>query len=193
MKTCSSCKQLKIITEFDKNRSHPDGLHNQCKECKRKWKPAPGSRSDYHRDFYLRNRERVLKRQKERQLENKEAYLAYRRQYHKKYFQTVKGRLARQRASSSRRALLRGVDRDRYTIEQLYERDGGHCAICQEAIDKSIRWPKPGALTVEHRIPIALGGSDTLDNVTIAHFSCNLKDSNKIRIKNAEAKRKVSA
>jgi len=32
-KRCSKCKQIKPVSEFNKNRSGKDGLHNQCKVC----------------------------------------------------------------------------------------------------------------------------------------------------------------
>lgn len=34
-KTCSTCKQQKEIKEFYLNRNKIDGLHNQCKDCKK--------------------------------------------------------------------------------------------------------------------------------------------------------------
>lgn len=36
MKRCSSCKELKPVTEFHKNSRHKDGLQNYCKSCNRK-------------------------------------------------------------------------------------------------------------------------------------------------------------
>ena len=42
MKTCSSCKIKKSLIEFNKNKSQPDGHHNQCKLCR-----ATYSRQDY--------------------------------------------------------------------------------------------------------------------------------------------------
>lgn len=35
MKFCGHCKQFKEVTEFNKNRSKPDGLHNWCRLCHR--------------------------------------------------------------------------------------------------------------------------------------------------------------
>jgi len=32
-KKCSSCKELKLTTEFAKNKSRKDGLNGQCKKC----------------------------------------------------------------------------------------------------------------------------------------------------------------
>lgn len=38
---CSTCKQYKPVENFNKNRSNKTGLHNQCRECQKLWKPSP--------------------------------------------------------------------------------------------------------------------------------------------------------
>ena len=37
MKKCSTCKQEKPREDFPKNKRMKDGLHNQCKDCKRQY------------------------------------------------------------------------------------------------------------------------------------------------------------
>lgn len=54
MKTCSTCKQSKPLTEFNKARTQPDGHDYRCRECKRA--------SD--RAHYARNSERLKAYQK---------------------------------------------------------------------------------------------------------------------------------
>ena len=51
----------------------------------------------------------------------------------------------------------------------------GHppCAICGKPIDYTIKWPHPQAYVVDHIIPIAAGGPDTLANKQPAHNYCN--------------------
>lgn len=36
-KKCNSCKEVKIINNFGKFKSNPDGLYNYCKSCRHKW------------------------------------------------------------------------------------------------------------------------------------------------------------
>ena len=51
------------------------------------------------------------------------------------------------------------------------------CAICGEVVDKSLQWNDPLAPTVDHIVPLALGGhpSDPT-NLQLAHRSCNARD-----------------
>jgi hypothetical protein len=35
VKSCSGCKNIKQFDEFTKARNRSDGLHNQCKQCRR--------------------------------------------------------------------------------------------------------------------------------------------------------------
>ncbi len=55
MKKCTSCKNIKLPTEFHKNKSKKDGLSEECKICKRI------SASEYR----LRNKDKVNKYQRE--------------------------------------------------------------------------------------------------------------------------------
>jgi Recombination endonuclease VII len=38
-KVCSTCKVTKYFKDFSKNKSRPDGYHNQCKVCRSKYNP----------------------------------------------------------------------------------------------------------------------------------------------------------
>ena len=71
-----------------------------------------------------------------------------------------------------------------YSIEQVIERYGTNCTICQLPID----FTAPRAtrfegwelgLQIDHHFPISKGGFDSLDNVRPVHGACNIKKSNK--------------
>jgi hypothetical protein len=51
----------------------------------------------------------------------------------------------------------------------------GHppCALCGQPIDYALPWPDPGCYVVDHIIPTAKGGPDTLTNKQPAHRACN--------------------
>jgi 5-methylcytosine-specific restriction endonuclease McrA len=59
----------------------------------------------------------------------------------------------------------------------LWEAAGGGtflpCALCGTPIDMRLPATHRMGPSIEHRIPLALGGSNDLDNLTLAHLSCN--------------------
>ena len=52
------------------------------------------------------------------------------------------------------------------------------CALCGEPIDYGIKYPHPDAFTVDHVVPLSRGGTDSIKNLTAAHFRCNRAKSN---------------
>lgn len=48
------------------------------------------------------------------------------------------------------------------------------CGICHGPINKFYRVPHWEAATIEHVIPISLGGTHTWNNVVPAHYKCNM-------------------
>lgn len=50
--------------------------------------------------------------------------------------------------------------------DALYLRDGKRCQICKKPMDRS-------EVTLDHIIPLSLGGTHQDSNVQIAHHRCN--------------------
>jgi 5-methylcytosine-specific restriction endonuclease McrA len=63
---------------------------------------------------------------------------------------------------------------DRCMRDQVADRDGWICAICGGAVEPVHRAPDPRTPSVDHIVPISLGGTDTLDNVRLVHLFCNM-------------------
>ena len=81
--------------------------------------------------------------------------------------------------SNRRRAIRFGVVREKYTRQQIIDRDGLNCYLCTYPVDLEANCVvgQPGWELyphIDHVIPMALGGPDTLENVKIAHAKCNL-------------------
>ena len=49
----------------------------------------------------------------------------------------------------------------------------GACAPCGDTLDREIAWPHPMSKSIDHIIPLALGGGSTQDNLQWAHLFCN--------------------
>lgn len=89
------------------------------------------------------------------------------RRYSKRINKERYGRNHRQRA---RRA---GVAYEPVNVKRVYERDGWMCGICGGKIAKDKKAPHPRSPSIDHIIPLSLGGPHTYDNVQAAHFGCN--------------------
>lgn len=71
------------------------------------------------------------------------------------------------------RARTRHIERVPYKDTTILERDGWRCRLCGQKIDKRLRHPHPMSASIDHIVPLALGGRDAPDNVQAAHLSCN--------------------
>lgn len=55
------------------------------------------------------------------------------------------------------------------------------CAICGKPVDFTLKFPDPMSPTVDHIIPISKGGHPSdLQNLQLAHLSCNRGKSDKV-------------
>lgn len=57
----------------------------------------------------------------------------------------------------------------------LRERDGDRCHLCGDFIDFTVRRPNTMSRSVDHIVPVALGGDDKIHNLALAHLRCNIR------------------
>lgn len=87
----------------------------------------------------------------------------------------------RYRAKCRRRRVLRaGSEVERYAAADVFERDGWVCRLCDEPVDRDARWPAGRCATIDHVVPVSLGGADVSANVQTAHFACNISKGNRV-------------
>ncbi len=93
-------------------------------------------------------------------------------------------RSARQHAASAAKGkAVRAARLDAQPSElvppiEIYLRDGWRCQICGGTVEKRAKVPHPKAPTLDHIIPVSLGGAHTRQNLRLAHFLCNSKRGN---------------
>jgi 5-methylcytosine-specific restriction endonuclease McrA len=80
---------------------------------------------------------------------------------------------------------LKGGKHKSYTRHQIIKRDGHICYLCNRPVDLNANpvQGQPGWELyphIEHVIPLAKGGDDTLDNVKLAHAICNINKGTKL-------------
>lgn len=56
-----------------------------------------------------------------------------------------------------------------------------HCGICGQLVNKRLKYPDPMAPAIDHIVPIAKGGHPSaIENLQLAHWSCNRQKSDKM-------------
>lgn len=65
---------------------------------------------------------------------------------------------------------------ERFSMREIGDRDNWLCGICQDAaqpVDPARKRPDPLSPSIDHIMPIALGGAHARTNVQISHWFCN--------------------
>jgi 5-methylcytosine-specific restriction endonuclease McrA len=90
------------------------------------------------------------------------------------YYQTERGRTVALAKARKRRLLLAAAEWDGVTDAEILERDGWVCQLCEEPIDQALRYPDQRSRSIDHVVPLTLGGDDTAPNKQAAHLGCNI-------------------
>ena len=64
-------------------------------------------------------------------------------------------------------------------IELIYARDGDACCLCRRPIAMDLPGSHPDGPSIEHHLPVSKGGTNALDNLGLAHRSCNQRRGNR--------------
>lgn len=84
--------------------------------------------------------------------------------------------LARRRvAQQRRRARVRAVSVEDFTFNEIADRDRWTCGICGGPVDPRLSWPDQMSQSLDHVVPIAVGGRHVRENVQLAHLVCNMR------------------
>jgi 5-methylcytosine-specific restriction endonuclease McrA len=167
LRRCTKCKQEKDAGEFGRMSSTKDGIHCWCKRCA----------CDQTKEYYRANREKVLATAKRRYQSDPERYRRIAREYREadpekvreqrkrsfqKYPEKNCERVGRRRALELGAPVVEKIDR-LYVIE----REKSICHICGKKVAAG------RDLTLDHLVPLSRGGNHTMDNLRVAHRSCN--------------------
>jgi 5-methylcytosine-specific restriction endonuclease McrA len=114
------------------------------------------------REYYLRNRQRMIDRAAKYKADHPQMEAEYRERNREKL------REVHRIEASPRRAIKASAGSDTIHPLIVLEHDDGMCGICGDDVD-------PLKFHVDHVIPLARGGSHTYDNVQAAHPTCNIR------------------
>jgi len=107
-----------------------------------------------------------------------ESVAAEQRRYRERYGNPEYGE-ARRSADARRRARKRGARVETFHRADLAARDGWRCGLCSKPIDPDLAWPHPKSPSVDHVVPLAMGGEHSLANAQLAHLVCNTRKGTK--------------
>jgi 5-methylcytosine-specific restriction endonuclease McrA len=179
-KTCSKCGQSKPTTDYYID-TYFDRPKAACKLCCNA--DANARRAKYpekHRkqnlEYYYANKDKLNEYRRAKWPELYKSKIEYHREKGKRYRAENPDKI--NAIARRKRARKKANGWEKYTEAQVLELYGAVCHICCEAIDLTLPrrigvegWEK--GLQIDHVIPIAKGGPDTLANVKPSHGKCN--------------------
>lgn len=203
MRKCTKCNGEFNINMFHKKSTSLDGLSHTCKACKRKqdaeyrakhkeelnkkrkekyYKDPEKYRTltkNYYNNLSKEDREKMKAKKASYNKTASEEVKQRKRDYDKKYFSSVAGKLVTLKSAHKRRAQQIGTDDNTITSQALTElkiKQSNKCAYCDVVLDFSAK----GTVHLDHVIPLSKGGAHSITNVVWSCASCNLTKNNKI-------------
>jgi len=81
-----------------------------------------------------------------------------------------------------RQALIRGATAPGELVNrrEVFDRDGWVCGLCDTSVDLSLKYPDPASVSLDHIVPVSLGGMHAMSNVQCSHLFCNLSKNNRV-------------
>src|SRR3990167_1297631 len=152
MKTCCGCKRNLLFSEFHKRTGACDGLQSVCKTC-----------------ILKINREWAAKNPDRRRAQNRASEARYREKRRAKNKAWYKSHPEWSRHKTRQRKALKRGGRGKYTLNQwenLKKEYHYQCLRCRKS-EPELK------LTVDHVVPLSLGGDNTIANIQPLCGPCN--------------------
>lgn len=149
---------------------------DKIKKANIKWrKKNPEKCSLYMKTWRNKNEEKALKQLKEWRNKNIERCREVKKAWNKKHPESTRDSACR------RRARLAKVVIEKFSSVEIYNRDNWVCGICGMKVDPSVKAPDKMSASIDHVIPLALGGAHSRENTQIAHLGCNISAGARIK------------
>lgn len=65
------------------------------------------------------------------------------------------------------------------SVYDLAARDGARCNLCQGRIDMTLAGSDNMGPTIDHLLPVSMGGTNDSNNLALAHRRCNTRRKNR--------------
>lgn len=180
-KVCAKCGLEKPSHEFHKSKDGRLGLKADCKPCNslkaKEWRIENKDKAnETKRQYRAKNKEKMSQYYADRYIKNKEKVCAANKRWRDKNPEKVKSMIANQRAANpeshrmvqhkrrARKLECGGVLSSGLTVK-LFQLQKGLCPCCGLALEKNYH--------LDHIVPLALGGTNTDDNIQLLRAKCN--------------------
>ncbi len=167
MKKCAKCFKTQDSACFYKIKKGADGLHSYCKQCCR----------ENSKNYRVNNKEKVKSSQRAWYEKNKISVIETSNNW--KADNPERAREIWKKSMKKRRASGK-VNKYKISVSSLLERWGNCCYICNKPIDlgaprscSTAGWEQ--GLHIDHVLPRALGGNNSIENLRPTHGLCNIK------------------
>ena len=164
-KICNTCNEYKQETEFNKNKGSPDGFSYICRKCastknKKRYLNIQEELKNYSKKYRKNNYKIVLEKNVIYRHEHPDKARKYRDGWRFKNVETIR------QHTRNRRAKLKNsfgtITKQEW--QDLLETYNYTCLKCKR---------NDVSLSLDHVVPIVLGGTNTIDNAQPLCKSCN--------------------
>jgi 5-methylcytosine-specific restriction endonuclease McrA len=184
LKRCSTCKQVKSIFQFTRRSSASDGLTSQCKDCQNEWRqryrsiPENVEREKASaRAWRIRNRDYYLAKAREEHWKHREIRNRRKRAWHEAHKASENAKARRNMHRWIQENPVRHLTHCRNYRARKAAADGSHTSDQWKALKAFFQacpcCGKKKRLTLDHIIPLAWGGRNSLDNLQPLCKKCN--------------------
>ena len=176
---CTKCGTTKPYDDFAKKSSAKDGRASACKSCNAAWQKAnpdkvkqanakwraadPARTKDYYKRYYESNTESIRQSSALWRSKNVESEKTRTAKWHAENPESARlsGLNRRANKASSGGRLSKGL------ANRLFVLQVGKCPCCKQPLGDDYH--------LDHIQPLALGGSNTDDNIQLLRKTCNLQ------------------
>lgn len=186
-KACRKCGETKLLSSFYRHSTGKFGRHSRCKACVLAEQAARYARNMQDVEFADQRKAQMKATSRRRYESLDEAGMRRQRAVTADWRSRNKAATSEQyrawRIANAQRVLEKNHRRRARLLDAfvapvdsatIWERDGGVCQLCREAIDPTLEWPDRMSRTIDHVVPLARGGTHEPANVQLAHAICNV-------------------
>jgi 5-methylcytosine-specific restriction endonuclease McrA len=195
-KACSKCKQVKLLSDFDKSRAAKSGHKPACKDCKSQSNKVYRAENKeliraIHKAWYKNNPEKIKQYQLTAK-QNSQSNPEYRKAYYAKNKEKLTARHRQWRAKNHEKA--RQIEKNyrlnnpemgrlqNHRRRALKLKNGIYLITTQDSIrlmKNTCFYCGHDSQHLDHVIPLSRGGRHSLGNLVASCAKCNISKNNK--------------